>query len=239
MPDEITVSTQSTSPDPAATFQKMLAQKNNDATALASQLFDENFHQRAQIRDLKANAPKEGSMTLSADEAKSFKAYQDLGVEAKDIKKAMERLPELEKQNKELASMESLREIADIGLDGEKLNVSVLKDLAQHKFPDAAFSFRTEKDKDGKESKAAFLKTAPDATEVSFSEYAAQNLSDYIPALRIAAEQQQQQQPGNTHDPKPQGGPTSVFDRIRESVKSQAVTPQVDIGARFGKPANA
>ncbi len=229
---------QNTSPDPAATFQKMLAQKNNDATALASQLFDENFHQRAQIRELKANAPKEGSMTLSADEAKSFKAYQDLGIEAKDIKKAMERLPELEKQNKELSRMEILREVADVGLDGEKLNVSVLKDLAQQKFPDAVFSFKTEKDKDGKESKVTFLKTAPDATEVSFTEFAAQNLSDYLPALRIAAEQQQQQ-PGNTHDPKPQGGPTSVFDRIRESVKSQAVTPQVDIGARFGKPANA
>jgi len=217
---------QITSPDPAATFQKMLAQKNNDATALASQLFDENFHQRVQIRDLKANAPKEGSVTLSADEAKAFKAYQDLGVDPKDIKKVMERLPELEKQNKDLSRMEILREVADVGLDGSKLKLSVLKDRFKD-FPDAVFSFKIEKDKDGKESKATFLKPAPDTAEVSFTEFAETNFADYLTALKKEPDTPQPRH-GNTPDPQPSGAATSLFDRIRKDADAKRKSaPQV------------
>jgi hypothetical protein len=191
--------------NPAESYQRLLGKYNNDAGELALKLFGENFDLREEKRQLKDKLPKEGSVVLTADEAKLFKAYQDLGIEPKDLKKAIDRLPELEKSNKELASMETLRELADVGLDGSKLKLSVLKDQIA-RFPDAAISFRTEKDKDGKESKAAFIKTTADAAEVSFNDFAAQNLSDYLPALKVNAEQPQvTPQPGNSHDPKPAG----------------------------------
>lgn len=225
-------------PDPAASFQRLLEKKNNDAMALASQLFDENFQLRTKNRELSDKQPKEGTVTLTADEAKLWKAYQDIGVEPKEIKKSLDKLPDLEKTNKELAGMETLREMADLGLDGSKLKLSVLKDQMQ-KFPDAVVRFATQKDKDGNEAKVAFIKPTADGTESPFTEFAAQNLSDYLPALKVNAEQSQPLQPGNTHDPKPQGGAASVFDRIRESVKAKGDQPKVDIDARFGRPANA
>jgi hypothetical protein len=225
-------------PDPTQAFQKLLERNNNDGVKLAAQLFDENFQYRGQIRELKEKAPKEGAVTLTADEAKLWKAYQDLGVEPKEIKKSLDKLPDLEKTNKELAGMETLREMAEIGLDGSKLKLSVLKDQMQ-KFPDAVVRFATQKDKDGNEAKVAFIKPTTDGTESPFTEFAAQNLSDYLPSLKVNAEQSQPLQPGNTHDPKPQGGAASVFDRIRESVKAKGDQPKVDIDARFGRPANA
>ena len=66
---------------------------------------------------------------------------------------------------------------------------------------------------------------------------AAQNLSDYLPALKVSPDAQPPL-PGNTHDPKPDSGPASIFDRIREKVKTEAA-PKVDIDARFGRSAAA
>lgn len=45
--------------------------------------------------------------------------------------------------------------------------------------------------------------------------------------------------PGNTHDPRPQGGASGLYDRIRESVKKQNETASapVSIDQRFGKAA--
>lgn len=233
MPDE------PNTPNPAEAFNNLLSKHNNDGVKLASQLFDENFQYRQQIRELKANAPKEGSVTLSPDDAKAWKAYQELGVEPKEIKKALDRLPNLEKENKELAGMESLRELADIGLDGSKLKLSVLKDLIA-KYPDAVIRSETQKDKDGKEAKVAFIKTGD--KESPFAEFAAQNLSDYLPALKVNAVAQPLI-PGNTHDPKPDaGGASSFFDRNRQRLEAEfkeKATPPVDINARFGKTAAA
>lgn len=232
MPDE------PNTPNPAETFQKLLEKKNNDATALASQLFDENFQLRTKNRELSSKIPGDGTVTLTADEAKKWQAYEALGQEPKEIKKSLEKLPTLEKENKELASMETLRELAEVGLDGSKLKLSVLKDQLA-KYPEAVVRFESQKDKDGNESKVAFIKSKPDGTESPFTDFAAQNLSDYLPALKVTAEQQPLQ-PGNTHDPKPQGQNNSLFDKIRNTVKSdqEKSQPAVNLAARFGKPAN-
>lgn len=224
-------------PNPAEAFQKLLEKNNNDGVKLASQLFDENFHLRTKNRELGEKQPKEGGVILTADEAKKWTAYEALGVEPKELKKVVERLPALEKENKELAGMETLREVADLGLEGSKLKLSVLKDQMQ-KFPDAVISFKTEKDKDGKDVRNAYIKTTTDGTESPFTTFAAENLTDYLPALKVQAEQAPVI-PGNTHDPKPQGGVTSVFDRMREVGKSLSDKPKVDIDARFGRPAQA
>lgn len=227
--------------DPATGFQNLLAKKNNDAMALASQLFDENFQLRTKNRDLADKLPKDGSLVLTAEEAKEHNKLKtfltDSKLEFKTLKEMVEKFPELEKSNKDLAGMETYRELADIGLDGSKLKLSVLKDQLG-KFPDAVIRFDKQKDKDGNESKVAFIKTTTDGTELSFTDFAAQNLSDYLPALKVTAEQQPLQ-PGNTHDPKPNGATGGIFDRIRESVRSEdkAKAVPTNIDARFGKAA--
>jgi anthranilate/para-aminobenzoate synthase component I len=232
MPDE-----PNNTPDPAQAFQGLLAKHNNDATAVASKLFDENFQLRTKNRELSQKIPGDGTVTLTADEAKQWNAFKDLGQEPKDIKKALAQLPDLEKQNKELAGMETYRELADLGLDGSKLKLSVLKDQLA-RFPDAVIRFDKQTDKDGNESKVAFIKTTADGTESSFTDFAAQNLSDYLPALKVTAEQAPPI-PGNTQDPKPQGGVASVFDRAREAGKALSTQVKPNIDAVFGRSANA
>jgi hypothetical protein len=224
--------------NPAAAFQRLLERNNNDGIKLASTLFDENFQYRQTIRTLKEAQPKDGSVILSPEDAKKWKAYNDLGQEPKDIKKALDEFPTLQKTNKELSAMEHIRDLADIGLDGQKLKVSVLKDQILTKFPDAEFRFATEKDKDGKEVRNAYIKPTTDGQETTFSDFAAQNLSDYLPALKVTAEQTPAPI-GMTPDPKPAGGANSVFDQIRNEVKSkqeEAVKANsVSIASRFGR----
>lgn len=197
--------------DPAAAFQRLLEKNSNDGLKLASQLFDENFQYRSQIRDLKDKLPKDGTVQLTADEAKQFQAYKDLGVEPKDLKafveigktaeelkSAVEKVPELERSHKELSQMESYREVA--ATHGYK--VPVLKKLmAEH--PDASFEIKTDKDKDGKETKVAFIRTGD--KELPFTEFAEQNFADFLPALKQDAEPLPTKV-GNTPDPPPAKG---------------------------------
>lgn len=238
MPDE-----NDNKPNPAETFQRLLAQKNNDATALASQLFDENYQLRTKNRELSERLPKDGSVVLSSDEAKAFKAFQDLGVDPKDVKKALDRLPTLEKENRELAKMESLREVADLGIDGSKLKLSVLRDQLSSKFPDAIITFKEEKDKDGKTVKSAFVKKSEKDSEQSFKEFADAELADYLPSLKVSQEATPQIITAATPDPKSSNTPTSIFDRIRNETKAKSESakpvPGMDIDSRFGRPANA
>lgn len=231
MPDE------PTPPNPAEAFQKLLDRKNNDANAVALQLFGENFDLREKLRESKTKIPVDGSVVLTADEAKQWKAYVDLGVEPKDIKKALASLPELEKSNKELSGMETFRELADIGLEGSKLKLSVLKDQLA-KYPDAVIRFDEQADKDGNKAKVAFIKPTADGTESPFTDFAAQNLSDYLPALKVTAEQTPPI-PGTVSDPKPQGTIATVFDKAREAGKALSTQTKPNIDAVFGRSANA
>lgn len=64
--------------------------------------------------------------------------------------------------------MENLREIADLGHEGSKFKLSVVKDLLSGKFPDAVISFKTEKDAARKERKVAYIKKTADTAETKF-----------------------------------------------------------------------
>jgi hypothetical protein len=225
-------------PNPAESYQRLLEQHKNDANAVALKLFGENYDLRTRNRELMEKQPKDGGVVLSADDAKEWNAFKALNVKASDAKKQIEAAATLEKQNKELAAMENLREIADLGLDGSKLKISVLKDQLSGKYPDAAITFKTEKDKDGKEAKVAYIqKTDKDAVQ-PFAEFANSELTDYLPSLKVTPEANTPVPPGNTGDPKPQNAASSLFDRIREDVtkKSEATKP-ADIDARFGRAA--
>jgi hypothetical protein len=222
--------------DPASAFQRLLDQNKNDGLAVASKLFDENFQLREKNRELKGKLPTDGAVVLSADDAKEWQAFKALDKKAEDVKKALDSSAELEKQNKELAGMESLRELSDIGLDGSKLKISVLKDQMQ-RFPDAELTFKSEKDKDGNEAKVAYIKPDKDSKELAFTEFATDKFADYLPSLKVSTEANTVIKPGNGPDPKPQGNATSVFDRIRESMKTESEKPKANIDDRFGRAA--
>jgi hypothetical protein len=223
--------------DPSAAFTRLLEKHNQDGVRLASTLFDDNWKQREEIRQLKARIP-EGSVVLTGDEVKDWNAFKALNVEMKDVKTALKELPDLKKQNAELASMENYRELAEIGLDGKKLKVSVLKDLLS-KFPDAQFRFVTEKAQDGKtDVRKAYIKPAADGQETDFAAFTAQNLTDYLPSLKVDAGAATQPAPnGAGPDPAPDGNSTSFFDGIRKSVeeKNKAETAVVNPLTRFGR----
>lgn len=230
--------------DPASGFQRLLEQNKQDALAVASKLYDDNYDLREKNRQLKAKLPADGSVVLSGDDAKAWEAFKALDMKADDLKAAVEKVGTLEKENKELASMENLREISELGLEGSKLKLSVLKDQLSSKFPDAVFSFKTEKDADGKEAKVAYIKKSEKDSETKFEDFAKADLADYLPSLKVSdAAPNQQPAPGNSSDPKPAGGSGSVFDRIREEAKAKAETakpvPGMDIDSRFGRPAAA
>lgn len=233
MPDP--VPTPTPPPDPTQAFQSLLSKHNNDATALAAKLFDENYAYREQIRGFKDKAPKEGDVVLAGDDAKEWTAFKALDLKAGDLKKSLDRLPDLEKQNKELAGMENLREVSELGLEGSKMKTSVLKDLLASKFPDAVITFKTEKDKDGKEAKVAFIQKTDKDPVTSFAEFAKAEFSDYLPSLTLSHEANPPVPPGSTHDPKPQGGAISIFDQIREDAKKTGEAPQASIDDRFGR----
>jgi hypothetical protein len=66
-------------PDPAEGYKKLLEKHNNDAAIVAGKLYDENHSYRQTIRELKGKVPADGSMVLSADQAKVWTAYLELG----------------------------------------------------------------------------------------------------------------------------------------------------------------
>lgn len=229
--------------DPAAGFQRLLDQHKQDALSVASKLFDENYQYRNQIRDLKKKVPADDAIVLVADDKKAWEAFKAAGIKADELQSTIDKVAALEKENKELASMENLREIAEIGLEGSKLKLSVLKDQLA-KFPEAVLTFKTEKNADGKEAKVAYIKKSADAAETKFEDFAKADLADYLPSLKVSdAANQQQPAPGNSSDPKPAGGSGSVFDRIRDEAKAKAEAakpvPGMDIDSRFGRPTAA
>jgi hypothetical protein len=224
--------------DPAAAFQRLLEQHKNDGVAVASKLFDENFQYRGQIRDLKAKAPKDGDVVLTGDDAKEYQAFKALNAKTEDLKRALDAMPELEKKNKELAGMETVRELAEVGHDGSKMKVSVLTDLLA-KYPDAKITFKTEKDKDGNETKVAYIQKTDKDPVSAFTEFANTELADYLPSLKVSTEATTTTAvpPGTVADPKSKGGSASVFDKIREDVKKTSEAPVADIDTRFGRAA--
>jgi hypothetical protein len=201
-------------PNPVEAFQNLLGKYNNDGVKLASQLFDENYQYRNQIRDLKATAPKEGTVTLNADEAKLWKAYQDLGVEPEKIKESLERVPVLETENSKLTKRDKLREIETLGYDLE-----VLEDRMSA-FPNAEITVKKSKDaKDAtKEVKTPYVTL--DGKESSLDDFAQANFAKFLPVLKVNAEQPIRT--GSTPDPKPSKATTEEV--MQREIAAQAAS---------------
>lgn len=202
--------------NPAEAYQKLLAKYDNNAGELALKLFGENYELREKNRELAKRVPTDGAKVLTADEAARFQAFTELGVEPQEIKASLAKIPELEKTAKELSQMENIREAS--ALHGYK--PGALKKLMAD-FPDATFEFKTEKDKDGKEAKVAFIRNGD--KESPLTEFAEANFdADLLPALKAAAEPPQIKT-GNSADPPPAlGSAESPADKHAMAAQARA-----------------
>lgn len=110
------MSTPETYPNPAAGFQALLDAHKQDALGVASKLFDDNYQLREKNRELRKQVPAKGAVILSGGDAQAWESFKATGIKAEELQSTIDNVAALEKENKELASMENLREIASLGL---------------------------------------------------------------------------------------------------------------------------
>lgn len=201
------------------------------ADVAISVLGEEAKRNRQTIRELKAKLPVDGAVVLSQDEAKQFKAFQDLGIDSAKAKEAIDRIPALETENKKLVKRDSLRDVAKFGY-----NLDVLEEQME-KFPDAVFTTKKIKDAKDATKEIAVPYVTHDGKESSFEEFAEEKLASYLPALKVNSEAQTNYKPGIPQMPSVSGGHDSTFDRIRKDAeeKRKNQSAQTDWRALAGK----
>lgn len=217
-------------PDPAQAFQSLLAKHSNDALAVASKLFDENFTHRQRIRELEGKVPADGTVILSKADAERFEAFKALGKKPDELKQALADAENATNENAVLKKKDILRDVA--AAHGYKL--SVLQDQDQ-KSGGLEYKLKDE-GKAGETRKVAYV--VVEGKESPLEEYAAEQWADYMPALK-AEQAQTDVQVGNGRSPKPSGG-MNVYDRTREEVKNAAPTEGGAnwLARRFGRAAS-
>lgn len=154
--------------DPLAAFQRLLDRSGSDAASLARQLFDENYRYRDRIRELERSVPAQGAVVLSADDAKLWDAYKQLGAPGDVVKSLTE--------GRSLRRDLELRDVASAA----GYNADVLRTLAG----ELGFEVKAET-KDGKAVQTVYVKGA-DGQPTPLETYAAAQWAAFMPALRPA-----------------------------------------------------
>jgi hypothetical protein len=145
----------------------------------------------AELARIRGQVPAEGSLVLSADQAKTWKAIEALNLNPEQITAAVSKLPELEKRVAEHDRAELVRKAA--GLVGWK--EEVLNDLVAAK---ALKIELKEVEKDGKKVQQAVV-TQEGAEPTELSAYGDSHLAAYLPALKNDATEQPPRQPSGGH----------------------------------------
>lgn len=203
-------------------FQNKLGKFNNDATALAQQLFTENYTLRedkrklnAKVEELQGKQPAAGAVVLTSDEAKTWGAIKELGLSADEIKTRLQSSTETEKELATLKRKELIREAAET----EGYKATVLGTLIASDMP---IEFK-EVEKDGKKRRAAFVKIGEE--QKPLSEYVESTHADFLPALRVEQQQQTKFVRQDTSGRAPAANP---YDRIREEAKARQEAQKSD-----------
>lgn len=164
-------------------FEKLLERKGGDASAVAQMLFHENKQYRDRISELTGKVPPEGTLVLSAEEAKDWQAYRQLGTAA-DVKQGLEQRTQLQTQVEEAQRNETLRTIAETA--GYKPTVLAQLDrMAKAQGKALAFEVR-DVQTDGKTARVPYVKDGD--KEQSLSDYATANWGDFLPALQVPSQ---------------------------------------------------
>jgi hypothetical protein len=158
-------------PNPENSFQKLLDKKNQDGIALARELFDENHELRKRNRELKAKVPADGTVILSAEDAKAWEAYRALG----KPEEIGQKLKDGDEAKTKLSGLEEEKVLSGVATE-LKWKPEVLSDLAKGKNLTWVVT-----EKDGK--KTVSVKDA-DGKEHPAEDYAKANWSLYLPALQ-------------------------------------------------------
>lgn len=161
--------------------RKLLNRFRGRAEDALAQLADENRELRDDRRDLREKVKKfeaPGTVVLTADEAKEYEGFKALGKKAADVKKELDGVPEMRAK---LADHDR-RAIADEAAPLVGYNPATLRELITDKRLEISFRDET---KDGKPVRVPLVKPAGDdkAQAIPLTEYAAKNLTAYIPAL--------------------------------------------------------
>lgn len=182
-------------PDIEATVRKILGEK--DANQAVGELLKDNFKQREKIRDLErdleSNRVPEGGLALTADEAKAWAAYQELG-KPEELQSGLKERDDL----KEKVELHERKERVAEAASAASLNPEVLLKLPGSE--KLRFEVKTEK-VDGEDVPVAYVTEAEDgATPQKLTDYVDETWPEFKPALQ-AEEQEEKGGGGGTSFP--------------------------------------
>jgi hypothetical protein len=169
----------------------LLAQYGSDMNAALrmaerlSAIKDDNYKLRGknrQLRDdiagLRGKAAPEGSVILSADDAKAWEAYKALGSEPAALKQALTERDDAKQRLTTLEREKTIRDVAEVA----KYKAAVLGQLPGS--ADLAFDIR-DVTQDGATVRMVYVKDGE--RQVPLTDYAEQHWADFLPALRVEA----------------------------------------------------
>lgn len=174
-------------PDVAAAARRKL-DKDRNATRVVTQLMEENYEQREEIRRLKTqaeNAVPKGSVVLSGEESKLWEKLKGLG-KPEDVERMLKEHPELVKYKADTESTSATRNVAR----AMGWNPDVLVDITTARgleFKDEEITVRdaaTGKD-EKKRVPHVRAKAVKDAKFEPLEEYGKRELTAYTAALQV------------------------------------------------------
>lgn len=104
--------------------RRLLERNGDDAVALITQLMGENFDMRVKRRDIEQRLPKEGTVVLTAEEAKTWEALK--GYDPADLTKKLGERDTFENELKTTTRQKAMADAARVA----KMNPAVLTRLA-------------------------------------------------------------------------------------------------------------
>lgn len=162
--------------DPNKGYAKLLRRHGDDAGAVAALLYQENYQHRERIRqltaenaELKGKVPAADAVVLTAEQAKSWQAYQSLG-KPEEVTAQLERTKKLERD-----------QLVGKAAEAAKFKPAVLGTL----LGDMPVEVK-EVEADGKKVAVAYVTPAGGAA-TPLTDYAKANWADFLPALEAAS----------------------------------------------------
>lgn len=181
-----------------------LTKRHGSSDAVAMQLLRENHDYREKIREIRGKVPADGSLVLSAEDAKHWQAYQTLGKPA-DLSSALSERGQFKAELEGLRKERLVGEAAAIAGFKPTVLATLVKadgiELAVSQPDDKGVRTVTVKDGD---------------KDVPLAEFAESRWQDHLPALRAA--QQPPGTPGRESPTPIPGAPAAEANRARETV---------------------
>lgn len=213
-------------------FQRRLEKHNNDATAFAFELWDDNHNYRrknaekdAKIAELEGKLPKDGQVILTAEQAQQWAAYQALGT-PEVVKGAVEERGQLQGKLDSLAREKVIRDAAThAGFDFDVLSE---RDTYETNIGGKKLSYEVrEVESNGTKVKTAFIKDGE--VEKPLTEYAQEHWAKHLPSLVVKQESGSSQSQGTFYPSQHQGSggnrPTTAKQQTEATLINKYVAP--------------